>query len=501
VPTAPQDVGKASGVLPFWHFIPTFLGTMVPGANVTVSTPCFDSVALTTDATIGSNGLLRVGVNASGKTGLLCDARFAFFFNGGSTRATIEQAGAADVNINTTGWSDLEMWGLKQNGVRIMLHNTTSMLAQLGSLLDTLTLFEGMGGKIPSNKTVHNNIRLWNAVTQMKPFVPNGHTGAVVVNESDIHDGSVIFQTAMNGVDTENGLAFGTQAGHAAMAIRDDAGKLQVCESPTPVTRCTPYAKWVADAQKLRKMSAVVPLSADIRANFNRTAAWAFLQRHMDQEYGFQNLFFSWVDTVNHNYPCFPPDFKRCLAVEHFEYLALWADRLSPALGNKMFGQAFDNRIGAPVGSTSVLAALRAARARANATFGDLMSAVELDSYRYDTRHDRKPVVGRSMMCSVFVCFALREAGVFGAVGDQIQCQEQTPWNLANMKLFDDALLGDGRPKACRDANPDTPLCQVTGDYTYYVNSPPDFNSRAPFAGIGQSCASRSPGYYFDPKC
>lgn len=50
---------------------------------------------------------------------------------------------------------------------------------------------------------------------------------------------------------------------------------------------------------------ALLPLHPDMRAKFNETAAWEYAQSMNGKPYGYHNMLFSWIDTINANYP--PP--------------------------------------------------------------------------------------------------------------------------------------------------------------------------------------------------
>lgn len=50
---------------------------------------------------------------------------------------------------------------------------------------------------------------------------------------------------------------------------------------------------------------ALLPLHPDIRAKFNETAAWEYALSMNGKPYGYHNLIFAWIDTIDQNYP--PP--------------------------------------------------------------------------------------------------------------------------------------------------------------------------------------------------
>jgi len=131
------------------------------------------------------------------------------------------------------------------------------------------------------------------------------------------------------------------------VCLRDDAGVLHVCESTTPEVVCTPYQQWITHAAAEPRTIILAPLRPDLRANFNRTAAWAFLNSTVGYSYGYFNFLLGWVDTANDNYPCMPPTFDRCLVWEHMELVALMVDKFSPTLAGRFFNQALNHRVNA----------------------------------------------------------------------------------------------------------------------------------------------------------
>lgn len=50
---------------------------------------------------------------------------------------------------------------------------------------------------------------------------------------------------------------------------------------------------------------ALLPLHPVMRAKFNETAAWEYALSMDGKPYGYHNMIFSWIDTIDGNYP--PP--------------------------------------------------------------------------------------------------------------------------------------------------------------------------------------------------
>lgn len=66
----------------------------------------------------------------------------------------------------------------------------------------------------------------------------------------------------------------------------------------------------------------------DLRARFNETAAWEYARSLTGQPYGYHNLIFSWIDTIDQNYP--PPlDAHLVLLSTNYTLnkIASWASR------------------------------------------------------------------------------------------------------------------------------------------------------------------------------
>jgi len=102
----------------------------------------------------------------------------------------------------------------------------------------------------------------------------------------------------------------GSHTGHTTLAMRDASGDLFVCEStskdaywPTNGIQCTPWARWLSQAQPADFNLVWLPLSAEARAAFNETAAWEFINQHIGLNYGYGNLLWGWVDSESGNYP------------------------------------------------------------------------------------------------------------------------------------------------------------------------------------------------------
>jgi len=123
------------------------------------------------------------------------------------------------------------------------------------------------------------------------------------------------------------------------------------------------------------------------------------------------------------------------------------ADRVAPALADKIWNQAFNFRLGTKGLRTIDLIELAHTR---NISFINILDMVEMDEWVYSD--------GYSMVCDVFVCRMYKEGQLFGDMTDQFQCAELANYLVYAMKIFDGNYQ---RPQECVEADPSSPFCQV----------------------------------------
>ncbi|KAI9126753.1 hypothetical protein K1719_002349 [Acacia pycnantha] len=84
---------------------------------------------------------------------------------------------------------------------------------------------------------------------------------------------------------------------------------------------------------------ALLPLHPDIQAKFNETAAWEYSRSMVGQPYGYNNMIFSWIDTLSENYP--PPLDAHVVA----SFMTVW-NHLQPKYVAIMRNEALNKRLG-----------------------------------------------------------------------------------------------------------------------------------------------------------
>lgn len=332
----------------------------------------------------------------------------------------------------------------------------------------------------------------------MKPRATN----VIHLDISDIHSGDFFGIIRLDGLDPMLAWAMGSTTGHTTVALEID-GSMHICEStakdsywPVNGIQCTPYAQWVDMANAAGYNVVHAPLSEEYRAKFDVDKAVTFVKSVLGLDYGYHNMLWGWIDTVKDNYPCTAPDFSsKCLTWDLVEVMFGIVDRLVPSIGDLMWNQAWSKR----VGKEDLRTADIYYEAWKQGIVADTIPViVEEDSWLYNTTryNATNHVMGKSMVCCVFVCNTWKAAGIFESINNELNCAELTNWDDYSLQIFDPHY--DQRPKVCRDADPDNKNCQIVGNYTVMLNN---YNSKPFYPHIAEKCPSLAPNYEKPANC
>jgi hypothetical protein len=118
----------------------------------------------------------------------------------------------------------------------------------------------------------------------------------VAVEPDLIGSGDVLVIHRPDGLSTLEQWGTGAATSHTTTFMRTEAtGALMVCESQSkgadwPIDRiqCNDWAAWQAIAATNSYALVWMPLTAEARAAWNNTAAWAFINATLGANYGFQ---------------------------------------------------------------------------------------------------------------------------------------------------------------------------------------------------------------------
>jgi hypothetical protein len=505
----PQTKEAKEPFTPFWGFAPKFHGYAKVNAStpipLNVSSRCFEKVSVSASlAQVGDSWTAQVVVEASMQKELLCADRLHFSLASATHTLEVDSAGIYQFPFDVTLslLSPALTWDLNYKGVRVYSFDSPAIIRAL-DLLCTLLLFEpAITGKI-EGFAAQWNVDYISNYTKLKPFptARNASIGGVVplTPGVDIRSGDLFAKMDLNGIGTTEMLGQGTTSGHVAVALEAPNGTMMVCEAVKSGIRCMTYDAWIHLMADGNNAIALVPLNRSFSDNFNLTAAWEVVNRVLGNEYGFHNFIFGWIDTAQLNYPCLPPDFDRCLVWEHFEQFFFGLDEILPSLVNKFVGEALNHR--AKTQGLNFANVLYQGYLNTGLDSADLMAVVEQDQWTYSIT--RKGVNGTfqgpSMVCSTLGCNILRAAGVFQEIDGELQCAEIDVWDMFSLKIFDQHRMAQGRPNACREADPDNELCQLSGTWTFHLLT--DVNTRPMARNISFHCASQGPHPYNREGC
>ena len=96
----------------------------------------------------------------------------------------------------------------------------------------------------------------------------------------------------------------------------------------------------------------------------------------------------------------------------------------------------------------------------------------------------------------------LRASGIFGSVGDEINCGEFSVNDNYRLQIYQKDFQ---RPDICVQWDPENPLCQVLGKYQLRLDSQPGVLPRYNYVpihpGFGDSCPAQAPDYLAPIDC
>ncbi|CAK9150254.1 unnamed protein product [Ilex paraguariensis] len=380
--------------------------------------------------------------------------------------------------------SKAEFEYVKHKGVSIFLMEA-GMLGTLEALWDVFPLFTNTGWGENSNIGFLKKHMEASFEQRPQPWVTN-------ISVDDIHSGDFLaiskIRGRWGGFETLEKWVTGSYAGHTAVCLRDSEGKLWVGESGhednegEDIIDILPWDEWW-DFELTKDDSnphiALLPLRADLRAKFNKTAAWEYARSMVGKPYGYHNLIFSWIDTIDRNYP--PPLDANLVA----SVMTVW-NQIQPQYAANMWNEALNKRLGTQgLSLPEVLVEV----GKQGSSFDKLLMIPEQDDWIYSD--------GKSTSCVAFVLEIYKEAGLFDALASSIQVTEFTIKDAYTLKFFENN--SSRLPKWCNDADTvKLPFCQIRGKYRMEL---PGYNTMDPYPYMNEKCPSLPPKYSRPKDC
>eukprot|EP00771_Trimastix_marina_P004211 gnl/Trimastix_PCT/958.p1 GENE.gnl/Trimastix_PCT/958~~gnl/Trimastix_PCT/958.p1 ORF type:complete len:593 (-),score=138.43 gnl/Trimastix_PCT/958:330-2108(-) len=277
------------------------IGALIPGVKESyhLCEYCFQDSNVTLVAT-GQKGA-RITFDVGRPTSLLCSDNYLLATSHHIYLKSFFFAGHHSVDISFD--SEAEYADVLEHGIKLLAFNE-SLLTWIEATLDLIALFTG--GHVPEENLKFLK-RYMNVTWPARDPTP------IDIPESQIRSGDVFLTQCLWGLDSFIAYGTGSHVGHCTVALWIQ-GKLHVCESTVDKAIgkgvvCTPYRKWLDVIPHKQTITLYLPLRRDVADRFNETTALDFVERMYGQPYGFRNFIFSWIDTVDHNFPApFTPD-------------------------------------------------------------------------------------------------------------------------------------------------------------------------------------------------
>ncbi|KAK9072277.1 hypothetical protein SSX86_008710 [Deinandra increscens subsp. villosa] len=373
---------------------------------------------------------------------------------------------------------------VKNKGVAIFLLEA-GMLGTLQALWEVFPLFTNTGwGENANLAFLEKNMGA--------KFEERSGPWVTEVSIDDIQSGDFLAISKIRGLwggfETLEKWASGAYAGHSAVCLRDSEGKLWVGESGHEdeegqnLIAVLPWDEWwnyELTVDNTNPHIALLPLHPELRAKFNETAAWEYAKSMIGKPYGYHNLIFSWIDTVDGNYP--PPLDAHLVA----SVMTVW-NQLQPAYAANIWNEALNKRLGTEgLDLPEILVEVE----RRGSSFAKLLTIPEQDDWIY--------VDGKSTSCVAFILEMYKEAGLFGDLANEIQVTEFTIKDAYTLNFFENNMTR--LPKWCNDGDTvKLPFCQITGKYRMEL---PGYNTIEPYSHMAENCPSMPPDYFRPKYC
>ena len=504
--SAPSD---DASMYPYWRMIPAYVSSVVAPAASQWSSPCFADVSASMRKVSASSYALTFELK--GATSSLCSDAYLLATVEGFKLETFSCVSPfrrlcnhkATVEWDASNATAAELFDVDTKGVRVFRFQDDAV-STLKELETTLTLFEPLETQQVSDGAAAANRDFLSKYAGVN--VSERSVQSVDVDEALIHSGDFFGVLRLDGLDPMLAWAMGSVTGHTVLALWMDEPQqprqLYIVESTNNNSywqvngiQRTPYRQWLKQAKNASYNVVWAPLSPAAAAAFNESAASAYFFTQEGFDYGYHNLLWGWQDTVSANYPCLPPSFSLCLTPHHVQILFAFIDRVLPTIGDVLFSQAWNKRLGTEGLSFAEL--LQAANQTVKIPAEQVPVLVERDEWQYATSRYGAPAVGPAQVCCVFVCNVWKAAGLFANLSSAFQCAEQTNFDDYSLDFL--TTLGPQLPKQCSSADPSNPLCQLEGKYSLELG--PAYGTRSPYPHMGESCPSLAPDYSRPAKC
>jgi hypothetical protein len=302
--------------------------------------------------------------------------------------------------------------------------------------------------------------------------------------ERNAQSGDIMCRYAGSGTSSMILWATGAQCSHIAVYMwgkvgTPDQGQLFVLQSNENGIWKQPIADFWADNQNTTTV--LLPLAANYRAKFDLNKAWEWFETVNGLPYGIHNMFFTFLDTPENNWP------QTVSSDSWFTFMNILNKVVPSKAGeegpaDKIMGAALNHRLGTQ-GLSMPEIVLEAAKR--GLSMGELISMPEQEGWLYDGHPN--------YVCCAFAAGLWYHGGLFGDM--TILPNEFTNEDIFSIKVYDENYT---LPTECQQNDPELPFCVTSGIYKV---DPRNYNKVAPYSHMNEACPSKAPFYRRPERC
>ena len=278
---------------------------------------------------------------------LVCTDLMVFHTSNLNQVKLITFKGKHEISFDNIIQDDLDE--ISKNGIKIFSLCTT-LSNEIKSLVTTVKAFLGGLGTDPNHiiplmrpsipeEMVEANLRLLKVYNN---YVPKRRENKIVnFDKNIIKTGDFVAISRMDGLDPLIMVGAGGHLGHTGVCSWID-GELYVLESqdgwywPTAGIQRTKWEQWIEWAYNADFNVAILPLREEYRKKLDEKKAndW-FINVAEGLNYGYHNFIFSWIDTVDKNFPFI-------VTHEVVEFLFSIISYVAPDVSDKLLTEAIN---------------------------------------------------------------------------------------------------------------------------------------------------------------
>lgn len=301
--------------------------------------------------------------------------------------------------------------------------------------------------------------------------------------ERNAKSGDIMCRYAGSGTSSMILWATGAQCSHIAVYMwgekdTDDEGKLFVLQSNENGIWKTSIENFWND--NMNTTTVMLPLAKKYRDQFDEKKAWAWFKTVDGLPYGIHNMFFTFLDTPESNWP------QTVSSDSWFTFLNILSTLDIPGqdenLADKIMGEALNHRLGT---QNLTIREIVLEASKRGLTMGELISIPEQEGWVYNGTVQ--------YVCCAFATALWYHGGLFGDL--TILPNEFTNQDVFSVKVYDkDYEL----PPECKENDPELPFCITSGIYKV---DPRTFNQIEPYSHMNERCPSKAPFYFRPDNC